>query len=106
MQELINKERTNGDVRTISGSLSTDLINPSNTESPVVSWSLNLLVRITASSWSVGASLRIDISIVPNLTTLEACGASCSVLASRSCRGANWGSLARAWSLRFGLGVS
>jgi hypothetical protein len=60
-----------GDVRTISDDLNTDLINPSNTESTVVSWSLILLARSTASNWSVGAPLRKIISIVPNLTTLE-----------------------------------
>ena len=40
---------------------------------------------------------------MPNLTTLEACGASSCVLVSRSRRGASWGSLTKAWCLRGGM---
>jgi hypothetical protein len=40
---------------------------------------------------------------MPNLTTLEACGARSGVLASRSHWGASGGSLTRMWSLRGGL---
>jgi hypothetical protein len=46
----INEERTNNDVRTISSSFSTDLINPGNIICAVASCSLVLLARITASS--------------------------------------------------------
>jgi hypothetical protein len=65
-----NEECTNDDVRTTSSSFSTDLINPGNIISVVAGWSLILLARITASSWSVGASLSTDISLVSNLTKL------------------------------------
>jgi hypothetical protein len=51
-----------------------------------------------------GVPLKTNISIVSNLTTLEEGVASSIVLASRSRRGASWGSLARAWCLRRGLG--
>jgi hypothetical protein len=40
---------------------------------------------------------------VSNLATLEACSASSSALASRSCWGASWDSVTRAWCLRSGL---
>ena len=46
----INEERTDDDVRTISGGFSTDLINPGNIICAVASCSLVLLARITASS--------------------------------------------------------
>jgi hypothetical protein len=54
-------------------------------------------------SWSVGVPLMIDIGVVPNITALEACIASSSVLASRSRWGASWVILTRTWSLRCGL---
>ena len=43
---------------------------------------------------------------MPNLTTLEACGACSSVLASRSRWGASGGSLTRTWSLKWWPEVS
>jgi hypothetical protein len=46
------------------------MINPGNIISTVAGWSLILLARITASSWSVGASLRTYISLVYNLIKL------------------------------------
>jgi hypothetical protein len=58
-----------------------------------------LSLRITMSR-CIGVPLRTDISIMPNLTTLEACGACSCVLASRSRRGASGGSLTSMRSLR------
>jgi hypothetical protein len=48
-----------------------------------------MFALITALSWCVRVPLRTDIGIVPNLTALESCSASSSVLASTSCRGAS-----------------
>jgi hypothetical protein len=62
---------TNDDVRTISSSFSTNLINPSNIISVVDGWSMILLARITASSWSIWVPIRIDIGVVPNFTAFE-----------------------------------
>jgi hypothetical protein len=64
---------------------------------------LILLALIIASSWCIGVPPGTYIGVMPNLTTLEACGARSGVLASRSRRGASGGSLTRTQSLRSSL---
>jgi hypothetical protein len=64
----------------------------------VAVWSLCLLALRITTSRCVGVPLRTNISIVTNLTTLEACGACSSALASRSRWGVG-GSLTSMWSL-------
>jgi hypothetical protein len=83
----INEERTNDDVGTIRSSFNIDLINPINAITTVATRSLCLLALSTATSRSVGVPLRTYISIMPNLTTLVACGACSGVLASKFCQG-------------------
>jgi hypothetical protein len=96
----INEECTNEDVRTILSSFCIDLINHGDVVTTVAAWSLCMLVLGITTSQYVGVPLRTYISIMSNLTTLEACGACSCILASRSRRGASGGSLTSMRSLR------
>jgi hypothetical protein len=73
------------------------IVDFGNAESLARSRSLLLALNV-ASSGGVGVPLRTSISVVPNLTTLEASG-DCT-LSSRSRGGASGGSLTSMWSLR------
>jgi hypothetical protein len=88
----LNIKHTNSDVSSVCGSISTDLIDSGNAESLARTWSLLLVL-----DGCTGNPLRTNISIVPNLTTLIACGA-CN-LSCGSRRGASGGSLTSVWSL-------
>jgi hypothetical protein len=88
----INIKHTKCDVSTIRSSICADLINPGNR----VSLARSLLLVL---SWCTRIPHRTSISIVPNLTALEACRA--CLLSCRPHRGASGGSLMsvmRLWS--------
>jgi hypothetical protein len=80
----INVKHTKCDVSTIRSSICADLINPGYR----ISLARSLLLVL---SWCTRIPYRTSISIVPNLTTLEACRA--YLLSYRSCQGASGSSL-------------
>jgi hypothetical protein len=88
----MNVKHTDSDVSSISSSLSTYLVDSGNVESLARGWSLLLVL-----SRCVQIAHRTSICIVPNLTTLEACGA--CTMSCRSRWGASGGSLTSVWSL-------